>query len=74
MASRQFLCHLTYVKRHVCRVPEVFKFQASSAIQVALLSPFAFCGCLLLVMGYIPEHALNNLKKYSYKGVDKYVY
>ena len=33
-----------------------------------------FCGCLLLAMGYIPEHALNNLKKYSYKGVDKYVY
>jgi hypothetical protein len=22
-------------------------------------------------MGYIPQHALDNLKKYSYKGVDK---
>lgn len=26
-------------------------------------------------MGYIiPQHALNNLKKYSYKGVDKYAF
>ena len=24
-------------------------------------------------MGYIPQHALENLKKYSYKGVDKCV-
>jgi ethanolaminephosphotransferase len=24
-------------------------------------------------MGYIPQHALSNLKQYSYKGVDKYV-
>jgi hypothetical protein len=24
-------------------------------------------------MGYIPQHSLDNLKKYSYKGVDKCV-
>ncbi len=24
-------------------------------------------------MGYIPQHALENLRKYSYKGVDKCV-
>lgn len=24
-------------------------------------------------MGYISQHALENLRKYSYKGVDKYV-
>lgn len=24
-------------------------------------------------MGYIPQHSLENLKKYSYKGVDKCV-
>lgn len=24
-------------------------------------------------MGYIPQHALENLKKYAYKGVDKCV-
>jgi len=24
-------------------------------------------------MGYLPQHSLENLKKYSYKGVDKYV-
>ena len=25
-------------------------------------------------MGYIPQHALDNLKKYAYKGVDKCVF
>lgn len=25
-------------------------------------------------MGYVPQHALDNLKKYSYKGVDKSVH
>lgn len=24
-------------------------------------------------MGYIPQHALHNLNKYKYQGVDKYV-
>lgn len=25
-------------------------------------------------MGYVPQHALQNLNKYKYQGVDKYVY
>ena len=26
-----------------------------------------------LTMGYLPQHSLDNLKRYQYKGVDKYV-
>ena len=29
---------------------------------------------LVAGMGYIPQHALANLRNYSYKGVDKCVY
>lgn len=66
---RQRLCHLKFV-----HVRDLF---ATATIDANYLFPLPFFRPLvwytISLMGYIPQHALGNLRKYSYKGVDKYV-
>ncbi len=81
----QWLC--TFNATHVlCDVARAQGARGTERdLDLLLLPPPLCCRCLGIVsvalrattqtttMGYIPQHALDNLKKYSYKGVDKCV-